>query len=341
VATKADTYVRLQQPEMFTYEELLVLGATDHVSGTVGDKLRTLTATPFISNEAYYRGATPHRPVLKHLGRSLRVVTWNIERGLELDGIKLLFANTDEFLKRAERKETKVDLVQMRQDIDGYFAWHRSAELPLYASRLTQWQALVKQDITPEQTCAQFEVVKAAYLRMVERSLEPLARLALQLTPAQLEHLQRHHDKGNETFEKDFLRGSPAQRLDKRLEQAMDRYETLYGPLSAAQATMIKTGLQQSPFDPQRSLAERLRRQTDLQKTIRQMQAAAPANGAAGNGSQARRGPGCRPAMPTRQPVPTLGHADQRQPVPTAAPSSPPCTTAPAEQRHAVDAPGL
>jgi len=118
VATKADTYVRLQQPEMFTYEELLILGATDHVSGTVGDKLRTLTATPFISNEAYYRGATPHRPVLKHLGRSLRVVTWNIERGLELDGIKLLFADTDEFLKRAQRNEAKVDLVQMREDID-------------------------------------------------------------------------------------------------------------------------------------------------------------------------------------------------------------------------------
>lgn len=118
VATKADTYLRLQQPEMFSYEELLALGTTHNLSGTVGDKLHTLTTTPFISNEAYYRGATPHRPVLKQLGRSLRVVTWNIERGLELDGIKLLFANTDEFLKRAERKETKVDLVQMRQDID-------------------------------------------------------------------------------------------------------------------------------------------------------------------------------------------------------------------------------
>lgn len=176
--------------------------------------------------------------------------------------------------------------VQVRQDIDGFFAWHRSAELPLYASRLAQWQALVKQDITADQACAQFEALRSAYLRTAERGLEPLARLALQLSPEQLEHLQRHQAKGNQTFEKDFLRGSPVQRLDKRLEQAVDRYETLYGPLSAAQTTLIKTGLQQSPFDPQRSLAERLRRQTDLQKTIRQMQAAAPANGTAGNGSK-------------------------------------------------------
>lgn len=167
--------------------------------------------------------------------------------------------------------------VQMRQDIDGFFAWHRTTELPLYAARLTRWQTLVKQDGSAELTCAEFDAVRAATSRLVERSVEPLARLALQLTPAQLEHLQRHQTKGNETFEKDFLRGSPAQRMEKRLERAVDRYETLYGPLTGTQINLIQTGLQQSPFDPQRTQAERLRRQADLQKTLRQMQAAAPA----------------------------------------------------------------
>ena len=64
----AASYVRLQQPEMFTYEELVTLGTTDTVSGALGDKLHTITTTPFVSNEAYYRGATPHRPVLKPTG---------------------------------------------------------------------------------------------------------------------------------------------------------------------------------------------------------------------------------------------------------------------------------
>ena len=118
MATRADTYVRLQRPETFSYEELLVLGTTDAVSGTVGDTLHTLTTTPFISNEAYYRGATPHRPVLKQLGQSLRLVAWNIERGLELDGITLLFANTDEFLRQAARKDETIDLAGLRQAID-------------------------------------------------------------------------------------------------------------------------------------------------------------------------------------------------------------------------------
>jgi endonuclease/exonuclease/phosphatase family metal-dependent hydrolase len=113
-----ESYVRLRQPEMLTYDELVALGTSDQVSGELGDKLHAITTTPFISNEAYYDGAKPHRPDLKQLGSSLRFVTWNIERGLELDGIKLLFANTEEFLSQAERKDEKVDIAQMRQDIE-------------------------------------------------------------------------------------------------------------------------------------------------------------------------------------------------------------------------------
>lgn len=44
-------------------------------------------------------------------------MTWNIERGLQLDGIKLLFTNTEEFLKQAEHKDDNVDIAQTRQDI--------------------------------------------------------------------------------------------------------------------------------------------------------------------------------------------------------------------------------
>lgn len=166
--------------------------------------------------------------------------------------------------------------VQLRQDIDSLFAWHRATELPQYAERLARWQTLVAQDTSADQTCAEFEALRAATMRLAERSVEPMARLARQLTPVQLDHLQRHQAKGNETFEKDFLRGSPAQRMDKRLERTVDRYETLYGRLTRAQRDLIQTSLQQSPFDPQRTQTERLRRQADLQTTIRQIQAAAP-----------------------------------------------------------------
>jgi hypothetical protein len=147
-------------------------------------------------------------------------------------------------------------------------AWHRSTELPAYARQLQQWQTLAMQDITPAQACTQFDAVRSALLRASERGLEPLTRLALRLTPEQQAHLQRHQAKSNESFESDFMRGSPEQRLRQRLDKAMGRYEMLYGRLSAAQRELLQTSLQQSPWDAQRTQQERLRRQTDLRQTL-------------------------------------------------------------------------
>ena len=62
VSQKSTNYVRLQQPTLFTYQELVTLGTTDTLTGRLEDKLHAITTTPFLSNEAYYRGVKPHRP---------------------------------------------------------------------------------------------------------------------------------------------------------------------------------------------------------------------------------------------------------------------------------------
>jgi len=167
---------------------------------------------------------------------------------------------------------------QARQDIDTFLAWHRSTELPAYAGQLQQWQTLAAQDMTAAQACAQFDAVRAAVQRASERGLEPLTRLALRLTPEQQAHLQRHQTKSNESFEQDFVRGSPEQRLRQRLDKAVGRYEMLYGRLSPAQRELLQTSLRQSPWDAQRTQQERLRRQADLRQTLQAIQ------GMAGNG---------------------------------------------------------
>src|SRR3972149_464579 len=52
-----EIYVRLQQPRMLTYDELVVLGTSNQFSDELRDKLHSITTTPFLSNEAYYSGA--------------------------------------------------------------------------------------------------------------------------------------------------------------------------------------------------------------------------------------------------------------------------------------------
>ncbi len=165
---------------------------------------------------------------------------------------------------------------RVRQDIDRVLAWHRRNELPAYADRLQQWQALALQDITGAQVCDQVEHLRAATERLMDRGHEPLTHLALSLSPAQLQHLERHQTKRNASFEKDFLRGSPAQRLQRRLDRTVDRYETLYGSLTQRQVQQVRQSLEGSPFDAGRSLSDRRARQAELMGLIRQLQGSLP-----------------------------------------------------------------
>ena len=121
-------YIHDSRPELFSYDELIQLGSGEELSPEITTKLHTLTTTPFINNEAYYGGAKPRPLVIPGLGPTLRVAFWNIERGLELDYIKLFLTDKDAFMAKVqeERKEAKekgkrlrkVDLEKIPEDIE-------------------------------------------------------------------------------------------------------------------------------------------------------------------------------------------------------------------------------
>ena len=90
-------YTRTSQPPMLSYQELVALGE-ETVDPALDAKLHTLLTTPFVNNEAYFNGTKPLRPDLKGMGPSLRLVEWNIERGIELDKMKLLLTDQQAFI---------------------------------------------------------------------------------------------------------------------------------------------------------------------------------------------------------------------------------------------------
>jgi hypothetical protein len=181
----------------------------------------------------------------------------------------------DDFVDLSDAQSTT-----LRKDINAFFTWHQTQELPEYANRLKQWQAMARQDTTGEQSCQQFEVLRAAYLRSAERAIEPLTRLALNLQQTQLEHLSRHHAKSNLKFTDEWLEGGPKKRQNRLFDRALDRYETLYGELNSSQRAALKARTQSSAFDPQRVHTERQRRQADLLASLKKAQAQ-PAEAAA------------------------------------------------------------
>ncbi len=89
---------------MLNYQELVALGEQETVDPALAAKLHTLLTTPFINNEAYFNGVKPLRPDLKGMGPSLRLVEWNIERGIEFDKIKLLLTDKQGFIDEMHRE---------------------------------------------------------------------------------------------------------------------------------------------------------------------------------------------------------------------------------------------
>jgi hypothetical protein len=91
-------YTHTSQPALMTYPELVTLGEQETIDPALATKLHTLLTTPFVNNEAYFSGTKPLRPIVKGVGPALRVVEWNIERGVEFDKIKLLLTNQNDFI---------------------------------------------------------------------------------------------------------------------------------------------------------------------------------------------------------------------------------------------------
>jgi len=105
----AQNYPRDSRPDLFSYDELVQLGSGQELSPEVTEKLRVLTTTPFINNEAYYRGAKPRPLNVEGLGATLRVAFWNIERGLELDYIQLFLTDKDRFMAKIEEERKQAE----------------------------------------------------------------------------------------------------------------------------------------------------------------------------------------------------------------------------------------
>jgi endonuclease/exonuclease/phosphatase family metal-dependent hydrolase len=115
-----------------------------------------LTTTPFINNEAYYRGAKPRPLDVEKLGPTLRVAFWNIERGLELDDIQLFLNDKDKFMAKVaeERKHAKEAGKRMRsvemEKIPGEIEILKSADVWIlnevdWGVKRTQYREVVRE----------------------------------------------------------------------------------------------------------------------------------------------------------------------------------------------------
>ena len=82
-------------------------------------RIETIRKTPFISNAAWHAGNRPTSLKVPRIGEGIRVLFWNIERGLNLDSIKLMFRDPKAFLEKSDVKSAgeTADLAEQIEDL--------------------------------------------------------------------------------------------------------------------------------------------------------------------------------------------------------------------------------
>ncbi|HOE40584.1 MAG TPA: DUF6279 family lipoprotein [Rhodoferax sp.] len=164
-------------------------------------------------------------------------------------------------LSDAQSSRLRADLVALHQ-------WHRSTELPLLAGSLADLQGVALQDTTPVRLCQLVDALRPRLQAVLDQAEPGFATLAVSLKPEQLAHLQRQLEKRQQKWRKDWLDGSPTERLERRTERLIDRSEMFYGRLDASQRALLRARVAASGFDSTLAEADMLRRQQDLLQTL-------------------------------------------------------------------------
>ncbi len=173
---------------------------------------------------------------------------WQLDAYLDLDD--------------AQSERVRTDLAQLQQ-------WHRSAELPRYAALLEQAGRLAPTDITAAQACTLVAQARDRLAAVAVQAVPSLAATAQSLSPAQLQHLQKHYERKDAQWRKEWLDVTPAELLERRLKLLTGRAEMIYGTLDDAQRALLQRAVEQAAFDAAAVFAERQRRQRDVLQTLR------------------------------------------------------------------------
>jgi hypothetical protein len=151
-----------------------------------------------------------------------------------------------------------------REKIRDWFAWHRATQLPDYAALLARAQVRLDGPVEPGQVCRLMDEVRERLAAGFDGAVPAAVAFARTLAPQQLAQIERRQEKNNIRYRGEYLQEDLQERHREAVRRIVDRAESLYGRLDAAQREHIGQWVADSPFDPQGWLEERQRRQQAL-----------------------------------------------------------------------------
>ncbi len=158
---------------------------------------------------------------------------------------------------------------QVKSELHKLQAWHRQTQLPAYAEMLQKLQPQIKTDFSAGQACDVFTELRGK-LQVVARHIEPAsAQVAVTFGEAQFRQMEKKFARDNAKFRDEYINATPQKVRAKRLKDAVERAEKLYGNVGEKQITMMGQIIDRSRFDASVALAERERRQQETLRTLK------------------------------------------------------------------------
>lgn len=162
---------------------------------------------------------------------------------------------------------------RVRDELADLHRWHRDTLLPEHAGLLQKLRQQLPAPMSAEQACRAYAVLRTQIDQLLARAEPSLVWLASDLSEAQIRSLQKKQADSNADWKKEWLDLPPDKLREHRYQLLLSRTEDFYGTLQEPQKAALRSYIAQSSFDPQRTYAERQRRQQDLVQVLRKIAA--------------------------------------------------------------------
>jgi hypothetical protein len=133
----------------------------------------------------------------------------------------------------------KTQRARLKQEVEGYFQWHRKTLLPAYADFLAFAADSARDGLRPDEIDSGYNRYRELYRRTLEPVAEKSTAFLLGLTPGEIDAWLERQRKKNLKLRKQYS-GSPQERLDHRAKKIVDELEDWTGTLSKEQKGKIK-----------------------------------------------------------------------------------------------------
>ena len=162
---------------------------------------------------------------------------------------------------------------RVRDELADLHRWHRDTLLPEHAGLLQKLRQQLPAPMSAEQACRAYADLRTQIDQLLARAESSLVWLASDLSESQIRSLQKKQADSNADWKKEWLDPPPDKLREHRYQVLLSRTEDFYGTLQEPQKAALRSYIAQSSFDPQRTYAERQRRQQDLVQVLRKIAA--------------------------------------------------------------------